>query len=58
MIEFFKLYGGSLIVGLIVLAIVVLIIIEHVKSKRAGKSSCGCNCADCGACRHCGEKKR
>lgn len=51
MFEFFKMYGGSLIVGLIVLAIVVLIIIERIKSKRSGGSSCGCDCAHCGACR-------
>lgn len=52
MIEFFKMYGGSLIVGIIVLAIIALIIIERVKSRRSGKSSCGCDCAHCGACCH------
>lgn len=52
MLEFFEMYGGSIIVGLIVLAIVALIVIGRVKDKRAGKSSCGCDCAHCGACCH------
>lgn len=58
MFEFFKMYGGSLIVGLIVLAIVVLIIIERIKSKRSGGSSYGCDCAHCGACRRSSDADR
>lgn len=52
MIEFFSQYGGSIIVGLIVLAVVTLVIIKIVKDKRSGKSSCGGDCAHCGACCH------
>lgn len=53
MLEFFSNYGGSIVVGLIVLAVVVLIITKGIKDKRAGKFSCGGNCACCGACRGC-----
>ncbi|MBD5111015.1 MAG: FeoB-associated Cys-rich membrane protein [Ruminococcaceae bacterium] len=46
-------YGGSIIVGAIVLAIVALIIVKGVRDKRAGKSSCSCgsSCASCGCCK-------
>ena len=39
---------GTLIVLLIVAAIVGLILWKMLKDKRAGKSSCGGNCASCG----------
>lgn len=52
MIEFFAQYGGSFIVGLIVLILVALVIVKMVKDKRSGKSSCGGDCAHCGACRY------
>lgn len=53
MLEFITNYGGSIIVGLIVLTIVALIIIKGIRDKRAGKHSCSCggNCSECGACR-------
>ncbi|MDE7397979.1 MAG: FeoB-associated Cys-rich membrane protein [Oscillospiraceae bacterium] len=46
-------YGGSIIVGSIVLAIVALIIVKGVRDKRAGKHSCSCggDCASCGCCK-------
>ncbi len=50
MSEFISNYGGSIVVGLIVLAVVVLIIAERVKERRSGKSSCGGDCAHCGGC--------
>ena len=51
MIEFIQQYLGSILVGAGVLAVVVLIIANAVRRKRAGKSSCGCDCANCGC--HC-----
>lgn len=56
MLEFFTNYGGSIVVGLIVLAIVVLIIANGIKEKRAGHSSCGGNCAHCGMCGNAGKR--
>lgn len=52
MLEFFTNYVGSIVVGLIVLAVIALIIADRVRGKRAGRSSCGDDCAHCGACGH------
>ncbi|MCI8992005.1 MAG: FeoB-associated Cys-rich membrane protein [Eubacterium sp.] len=44
---------GTVIVGVILIAIVAAIIISMVRRKKAGKSL-HCNCVDCGgACGHC-----
>ena len=50
MSEFFASYGGSLIAGVIVLAVVALIIAGIVKDRRAGKHLCGGDCANCHGC--------
>ena len=34
-------------VSAVLIAIVVLIIVKLVRDRRAGKSSCGCGCANC-----------
>ena len=34
-------------VSAVLIAIVVLIIVKLVRDRRAGKSSCGCNCSTC-----------
>lgn len=44
---------GTILVAVILLAIVFLTSTYLIRQKRAGKSSCGCNCAHCamhGAC--------
>ncbi len=38
---------GTLAVGLVVAAVVALIIINYVRKKKKGQSTCGCGCADC-----------
>ena len=48
--EFIRQYLGSILVGALVLAIVVLIIAKQIKDKRAGKTVCGGDCAHCGGC--------
>ncbi|MDE6728937.1 MAG: FeoB-associated Cys-rich membrane protein [Oscillospiraceae bacterium] len=53
MLGFITAYGGTIAVGLIVLAIVSLIIVNIVKNRRAGKHLCG---GDCAHCRSCGKK--
>ena len=50
--------ANILIIGA-VLGIVTLVIVSMIRDKRAGKSSCGCNCSHCamaGKC-HPNEKK-
>ena len=44
---------GTIIVSLILAGIVAAIIVNMIKKKKAGKSSCGCGCTNCamkGAC--------
>jgi len=44
---------GTIIVGAALVVIVALIIRKMIKDKKAGKSSCGCNCGEChGNCSH------
>ncbi|MDE7360894.1 MAG: FeoB-associated Cys-rich membrane protein [Oscillospiraceae bacterium] len=57
MIEFIQQYLGSVIVGAGVLAVVTAIIVNAVRDKRAGKSSCGGDCAHCGCCHHAQDQK-
>lgn len=47
MLGFITAYGGTIAVGLIVLAIVALITANIVKNRRAGKHLCGGDCAHC-----------
>ncbi|MCR4719155.1 MAG: FeoB-associated Cys-rich membrane protein [Firmicutes bacterium] len=44
---------ATIIISLVLLAIVAGIVVKMAKDKKAGKSSCGCGCANCpmsGAC--------
>lgn len=52
MLDFFASYGGTIIVGAIVLAVVALIVAKLVKDKRSGKHICGGDCANCHGCSH------
>ncbi|MDE6671066.1 MAG: FeoB-associated Cys-rich membrane protein [Ruminococcus sp.] len=38
---------GTVIIGLVLLAIVALIVRNMIKNKKNGKSSCGCGCEHC-----------
>lgn len=38
---------GTIIVTLLLAAVVALIVINHIRKKKQGKSTCGCGCADC-----------
>ncbi len=38
---------GTIVVCAVVVAVMALIIVRMVKNKKAGKSSCGCNCGNC-----------
>ncbi|HJD24286.1 MAG TPA: FeoB-associated Cys-rich membrane protein [Firmicutes bacterium] len=53
-------YGGSLLIGLAVLAIVALIVRKLYRDRKRGRSSCGCGCDHCpsaGACHGHTERK-
>jgi len=47
-IEFITENASTIIVGAIVAAAVILDIIYLVHSEKNGKSSCGCDCGECG----------
>ncbi len=56
MIEFIVHNLGTILVGLIVLAIVVAIVVKQIKNHKAGKSSCGCGCENCPSASMCHHK--
>ena len=47
---------GTIAVGLVLLAVVILIVRIMMRDKKQGKSSCGGNCAGCAACGVCHNK--
>ena len=49
---------GNIIVSLILILAVTGIILKLIKDKRAGRSSCGGNCAHCRMCHSCADKNR
>ncbi len=42
----------------VLLAVAALAVRTMIRNKKAGKSSCGCDCASCGACGSCAAKKK
>lgn len=50
MLEFIQQNAGSIAVGTMLLAVVVVIVVNMIRDKRSGKSSCGGDCAHCGGC--------
>ena len=49
---------GTIVVGLILLAVVILVVRIMMRDKKQGKSSCGGNCASCGGCSGCHKDSR
>ena len=45
---------ANIVIIAILIVVVTLVIRGMIRDKKAGKSSCGCNCASCGACGSCG----
>ncbi len=44
---------ATIIIGVVLMMVIATVIVSMVRSKRKGKSSCGCGCAGCamnGAC--------
>ena len=38
---------GSLVIGLVLLAVVAAIVVHLIRQKRSGGGGCGCGCSDC-----------
>ncbi len=47
MLEFLTANGGTLLIGALIAAAVVLILLKLRRDKRKGRSSCGCGCVNC-----------
>jgi hypothetical protein len=45
--DFLRENAGTIVVGMVVFAILVLILIRMIVNARKGKSSCGCGCDAC-----------
>ena len=45
---------ANIIIIAILVVVVTLVIRGMIRDKKAGKSSCGCNCASCASCGSCG----
>lgn len=48
---------ATIIICVILLAVVASIIVHMVRSKKQGKSSCGCGCANCAMSGSCHNRK-
>ena len=53
MLEWLSQYWGSLLIGAIVIGIVAVIVWRIVRNRRAGKTVCGGDCANCPGCCAC-----
>ena len=53
MLQWISVNIGTIAVGLVLLAVVILIVRIMMRDKKQGKSSCGGNCASCGGCCAC-----
>lgn len=53
MLVFLKANIATIIVLLVVVAAVALAVYSIIKNKKAGKSSCGCNCSGCPNAQYC-----
>lgn len=47
MLEWLSNNWGNILIIAFVIALVVLAVISMIRDKKAGKNSCGCNCAKC-----------
>lgn len=55
MLDFFVNNWGTLLAGVIVLAVVILVIVKLIRDKKKGKKACGCDwrtCAASAGCHH------
>jgi hypothetical protein len=61
MLEWLSNNWGNILIIALVMALVALAVMSMIRDKKAGKSSCGCNCANCamaGKCHSAVNKKK
>lgn len=56
MLQWLNANWGTLVICLILGAVIALIVLSLVKNRRAGRTSCGCGCADCAMAGRCHQK--
>ena len=57
MLDWFAANLGTILISLVLLVIVSLIVVYLLRQKKAGKSSCGANCAHCAMHGQCHSQK-
>ena len=58
MLNWFAANLGTILISLILAVIVTLIVVYLLRQKKAGKSSCGANCAHCAMHGQCHERQK
>ena len=58
MLNWFSANLGTILISLILAVIVTLIVVYMLRQKKAGKSSCGANCAHCAMHGQCHEHQK
>ena len=58
MLDWFAANLGTILIYLVLLVIVSLIVVYLLRQKKAGKSSCGANCAHCAMHGQCHEHQK
>ena len=58
MLDWFAANLGTILISLILAVIVTLIVVYLLRQKKAGKSSCGANCAHCAMHGQCHEHQK
>ena len=58
MLDWFAANLGTILISLVLAVIVTLIVVYLLRQKKAGKSSCGANCAHCAMHGQCQEHQK
>ena len=58
MLDWFAANLGTILISLVLAVIVALIVVYLLRQKKAGKSSCGANCAHCAMHGQCHEHQK
>ena len=58
MLDWFAANLGTILISLVLAVIVTLIVVYLLQQKKAGKSSCGANCAHCAMHGQCHERQK
>ena len=58
MLDWFAANLGTIVISLVLAVIVTLIVVYLLRQKKAGKSSCGANCAHCAMHGQCHEPQK